>query len=152
MYEIYEESMRKYKTEEGIQVSLVFNGARSRQVAGYLSPCRRERRGACIGSLTISSLTLLKLNSTLFRPISSLIPLTHDAPIAQKRFGHLWRSLPTKARFMTELTPPPSKLRLFVARTDGGYQRCVISYQQYKYNDNLSEKLSVINDTNIMTT
>ena len=38
MYKIYEEGMRKYKTEENKQVSLVFNRARSRQVAEDLSP------------------------------------------------------------------------------------------------------------------
>ena len=42
--------------------------ARSRRVAGDLSPWRRERRGACSGSLTIGSLTLKELYSTLFWP------------------------------------------------------------------------------------
>ena len=57
IYKIYEENMRKYETEEGIRVSLIFNGARSRQVARDLFFWRRERRGACIGSLTIGSST-----------------------------------------------------------------------------------------------
>ena len=51
--------------EKGIRVSLVFNGVRSRQVAGDLSPWRRERRGACIGSLTIGSLTPMKTEQHL---------------------------------------------------------------------------------------
>ena len=96
---------------EGIRVSLVFNGARSRQVAGDLSPWRRERRGACIGSLTIGSSTPLKteqhlistsLSSDTFNP-RWLGPIaqkhfrspptgsTHDGPAAPKRF----RSPPT---------------------------------------------------------
>ena len=50
---------------EGILVSLVFNRARSQQVARDLSSWRRERRGACSGSLTSSSLTPLKTEQHL---------------------------------------------------------------------------------------
>ena len=85
---MYEESIRKYETEEGIRVSLVYNGARSRKVAGDLFPRRKERWGACIGSLTIGSSITLKLNSTLSRLVSPLILSTHDGPVVQKRFGH----------------------------------------------------------------
>ena len=144
---MYEECIRKYETEEDIRVSLVFNGVRSLQVAKDPSPWRRERQRACIGSLTIGSLTALKLNSTLSRPVSPLIPLTHNGPVAQKHFCHPRRSLPTKAWSMTERNFPPSKLRLLMAWTDGGCQRCARSYWQYKYNDNLSEGLLVVNDT-----
>ena len=145
MYEMYKEGMRKYETEEGIRISLVFNGARSRQVAGDLSLWRRERQGAGIGSLTIDSSTPLKLNSTLSRLVSLLIPSTHDGPIAQKCFGHPWRSPPTKAWSMTEPPPLPFKPRLLVACTDGWL--LVI-------NDtiNPSKRLPVINDTSAKMT
>ena len=36
---------------------------------------------------------------------------------------------------------------LQVTTASGAYRRVVISYQRYEYNDNLSEGLSVINDT-----
>ena len=49
---------------------------------------------------------------------------------------------------MTESTPPSSKLRLLVARTDGWLP--VIN--DMKYNDNLSEELPVINDTSAKMT
>ena len=65
MYKMYEEGMRKYETKEGIRVSLVFNGAKSRQVAGDLSPWCKKRQEACICSLTISSLTSLKTKQHL---------------------------------------------------------------------------------------
>ena len=81
MYEMYEEGMRKYETEEGIRVSLVFNGARSRQVAGDLSPWRRERRGACIGSLTIGSSTPLKTEQ-------HLIPTSLSSDTFDSRWPH----------------------------------------------------------------
>ena len=64
--------------------------ARSRRVAGDLSPWRRERRGACSGSLTIGSLTLKELYSTLFWPSPSssksliIQVLYHPSPLSSK--------------------------------------------------------------------
>ena len=149
---MYEESMKKYKTEKGIRVSLVFNGNRTRQVAGDQFPGCRERWGACIGSLTFGSSSPLKLNNNLSRLVSPLIALTHDGPVVQKRFGHLWQSPSIKAWSITEPTLPPTKLRLLVALTDGSCQQCAISYRRYEYNDNLSEGLLVIDNPNTMMT
>ena len=45
--------MRKYETDGRYPSQYGFhNGARSRQLAGDLSPWCKERRGACIGSST----------------------------------------------------------------------------------------------------
>ena len=41
---------------------------------------------------------------------------------------------------------------LQVTTAHGAYGRVVISYQRYKYNDDLSEGLSVINNMSTMTT
>ena len=41
---------------------------------------------------------------------------------------------------------------LQVTTVCGAYRRVVIDYQRYKYNDDLSEGLSVINNTSTMTT
>ena len=63
--------------QKGIQVSLAFNGTRSRQVAENLFPWRREHRGACIGSLTIGSSTSLKTEQHLIP--TSLFSDTFDS-------------------------------------------------------------------------
>ena len=120
--------MRKYETDRRYLSQYGFhNGARSRQLAGDLSPWRRERRGACIGSLTIGSSTPLKTEQHLI-PTS----LSSDT---QSLLWYLWltmapqrnhprRSPPTMAWPMIEPTPPPSKLRLLVARTDRDFHLC----------------------------
>ena len=85
MYETYEmykmcakcmKGMRKYKTDERYPSQYGFqNGAKSRQLAGDLSPWCDSRN---IGEPALAVWPCWKLNSTLSRLVSPLIPLTHD--------------------------------------------------------------------------
>ena len=62
--------------------------ARSQWVAGDLFSWRKERRRACSGSLTISSLTLEELHSTLFWPSpSSSKSLLEQTPLLSTNLG-----------------------------------------------------------------
>ena len=154
---------------EGIQVRTVFNGARSRQVAGNLSSWYRKRRGACIWWIEPFAVwPRWKLNSTFSWPVFSLISSTHDSPAAQKRFRSplmvsdctRWLNL-SKLR-QRQLLGSPSHdcswrvqtggCRLSTIRVQWRLEWRVISYQWYEYNDNMSEGLLVIDDTSTMTT
>ena len=103
-----------------------------------------------------------KTSNTLSQPVFLLILSTHNGLALHRKsaFGHLQHS--RMAWPTTESTLPPSKLRLFVARTDEWLSTMhnqlstiwhrrpewrVASYWQYEYNDNPSEGLSVINNT-----
>ena len=72
MYEMYEmdKMYKRYETDGRYPSQYGFhNEARSRQLAGDLSPWCKERQGACIGSSTIGSSTSLKTEQHLI-PIS----------------------------------------------------------------------------------
>ena len=133
MYKMYEEGMRKYETEEGIRVSLVLNGARSRQVAGDLSPWRRKRRGACIGS------------STPLKTEQHLIPTSLSSDTFDSRWPHSAEALQSPLTVSTHEgyiydRANSSDLQATAAR--GARGRVVVNDTT-----SLSEGLSVINDT-----
>ena len=103
MYKMYKEDMRRYKTDGRYPSQYNFhNKARSRQLAGDLSSWHRECREACISSLTIGSLTLLKteqhfisknLSFDIFdsqwpRSIEAL-PVTCKREVAYTRLGYV---------------------------------------------------------------
>ena len=86
--------------------------------------------------------------SLLWYPIFPLRPSTHDGPAAQKHF----QSSPIVSTHdgLTYDRVNFSTFQATVAR--GAHGQVVANYWQYKYNDNLSEELLVIEDTSIMTT
>ena len=72
----------------------------------------------------------------------------YSQPIAQKRF---WS--PPMASTHDGLTyDKANSFALQATTTHGVYGRVVASYQQYEYNNDLSEGLPIINDTSTMTT
>ena len=86
--------------------------------------------------------------STLSQPVFPLIPLTHNGSAAQKYF----RS-PLLASTYDGLTYDRANSSTLQATTVcGAYGRVVVSYQWYEYNDDLSERLPVINNTNAKMT
>ena len=113
-------------------------------MTGDLSPWRRERRGACIGSLTISSLTLLKTKQHLI--LTSLSSDTFDSrwPCSAKA---LWSPLTVSTH--KSLTYDSQLLRLPSYNFSWRAQMRVTidMHSLLAVVNNLSEELPVINDT-----
>ena len=127
MYKIYEmyEMYKKYETDERYLSQYGFhNGARSRQLAGDLSPWCKERRGAYIGSLTP-----LKIEQ-------HLIPTSLSSNTFDSRWPCSVEALPVTSNGFH-----PQWLALQATAARGAYGRVVVNNAQ-----------SVINDTSTITT